>query len=203
VLLLDEPFGAPDAKVRTEPRDWVRRLRDEVHVTRVFVSHDHDEALDLADSIVVINHGRIEQIGTLDELSDQPANGLVMGFLGPVTRLGGRPVRPHDMIVERSPAPGSVPARTRLVRVGFEVCVELAVGEGDEVVTAVVTRAEAPRPHRGRHRVRGRGPAGDDACFFSILRGRTCGGYADLPASSAHRGPSRWKERSGACSPSD
>src|SRR5580765_5505484 len=142
VLLLDEPFGPLDAKVRKELREWLRRLHDEVPVTTVFVTHDQEEALEVADEIVVINDGRIEQIGTPDELYDEPANDFVMGFLGPVTTLGGRLVRPHDLIVERAPEPGAVAARiTRLARVGFEVRVELAVG--DDAVTAVVTRAEA------------------------------------------------------------
>ena len=85
VLLLDEPFGALDAKVRKELRDWLRRLHDEVHVTTVFVTHDQEEALEVADEIVVINDGRIEQIGTPDQLYDEPANDFVMSFLGPVT----------------------------------------------------------------------------------------------------------------------
>ena len=85
VLLLDEPFGALDAKVRKELRDWLRRLHDEVHVTTVFVTHDQEEALEVSDEIVVINHGRIEQVGTPDDLYDKPANDFVMGFLGPVT----------------------------------------------------------------------------------------------------------------------
>ena len=85
VLLLDEPFGALDAKVRKELRDWLRRLHDEVHVTTVFVTHDQEEALEVADEIVVINEGRVEQIGTPDELYDDPANDFVMGFLGEVT----------------------------------------------------------------------------------------------------------------------
>ena len=88
VLLLDEPFGALDAKVRKELRDWLRRLHDEVHVTTVFVTHDQEEALEVADEIVVINEGRVEQIGTPDELYDEPANDFVMRFLGPVTQLG-------------------------------------------------------------------------------------------------------------------
>ena len=87
VLLLDEPFGALDAKVRKELRDWLRRLHDEVHVTTVFVTHDQEEALEVADEIVVINYGRIEQVGTPDELYDAPANEFVMSFLGPVTTL--------------------------------------------------------------------------------------------------------------------
>ena len=76
VLLLDEPFGALDAKVRKELRDWLRRLHDEVHVTTVFVTHDQEEALEVADRIVVINDGRIEQVGTPDELYDAPAIGV-------------------------------------------------------------------------------------------------------------------------------
>ena len=99
VLLLDEPFGALDAKVRKELRDWLRRLHDEVNVTTVFVTHDQEEALEVADEIVVINEGRVEQIGSPDELYDQPANDFVMRFLGPVTQLGDHLVRPHDLQV--------------------------------------------------------------------------------------------------------
>ena len=88
VLLLDEPFGALDAKVRAELRAWLRRLHDEVHVTTVLVTHDQEEAMDVADRIVVLNEGRIEQVGTPRELYERPANGFVMGFLGP-----GRPPR--------------------------------------------------------------------------------------------------------------
>ena len=94
VLLLDEPFGALDAKVRKELREWLRRLHDEVHVTTVFVTHDQEEALEVADEIVVINEGRIEQVGTPDQLYDEPASDFVMSFLGPVTKLDGRLVRP-------------------------------------------------------------------------------------------------------------
>ncbi|HEX2576110.1 MAG TPA: TOBE-like domain-containing protein [Aquihabitans sp.] len=143
VLLLDEPFGALDAKVRKELRDWLRRLHDEVHVTTVFVTHDQEEALEVADEIVVINDGRIEQVGTPDQLYDEPANDFVMGFLGPVTRLDGQLVRPHDLVLDTTdPLDGSRTAAVhRLVRVGFEVRVELRV-DGQEV-QAVVTRAEA------------------------------------------------------------
>ena len=88
VLLLDEPFGALDARVRQELREWLRRLHDEVHVTTVFVTHDQEEAMDVAEQIVVINDGRIEQVGAPDELYEKPANPFVMGFLGPVNRLG-------------------------------------------------------------------------------------------------------------------
>ena len=97
VLLLDEPFGALDAQVRKELRDWLRRLHDEVHVTTVFVTHDQEEAMEVADEIVVIANGKVEQIGTPDQLYDEPANDFVMSFLGPVTKLGGLAVRPHDL----------------------------------------------------------------------------------------------------------
>ncbi|MTG87548.1 sulfate ABC transporter ATP-binding protein [Cellulosimicrobium sp. BIT-GX5] len=153
VLLLDEPFGALDAKVRKELRDWLRRLHDEIPVTTVFVTHDQEEALEVADEIVVVNEGRIEQVGTPDDLYDRPANDFVMGFLGPVTRLGGVLVRPHDVHVEvlaSVPASDDASSRpggpvtgvvTRTTRVGFEVRAE--VSAGDEVVSVVVTRAEA------------------------------------------------------------
>ena len=128
VLLLDEPFGALDAKVRKELRDWLRRLHDDVHVTTVFVTHDQEEALEVSDEIVVINHGRIEQVGTPDELYDRPANDFVMSFLGPVTEFGNRLVRPHDLELFDRPVCDAVEARVeRLQRVGFEVRVELRV----------------------------------------------------------------------------
>ena len=103
VLLLDEPFGALDAKVRKELREWLRRLHDEVHVTTVFVTHDQEEALEVADEIVVINEGRVEQIGSPDELYDKPANDFVMGFLGEVTTLNGRPCARTTSTSRRTP----------------------------------------------------------------------------------------------------
>ena len=125
VLLLDEPFGALDAQVRKELRDWLRRLHEQMQVTTVFVTHDQEEALEVADSIAVINHGRLEQVGSPGELYDRPANEFVMGFLGPVTRLGSRLVRPHDIEVSRHAQAGCVPATVaRLVRLGFEVRAE-------------------------------------------------------------------------------
>jgi len=133
VLLLDEPFGALDAKVRKELRDWLRRLHDEVHVTTVFVTHDQEEALEVSDEIVVINEGRIEQVGSPDELYDKPANDFVMSFLGPVTTLGGRLVRPHDIEVFTSAMPDSVPSEiVRLQRIGFEVRAEMRALDGAE-----------------------------------------------------------------------
>ncbi len=90
VLLLDEPFGALDAKVRKELRRWLRRLHDEMHVTSVFVTHDQEEALEVADRVVVMNEGRIEQVGTPDEVYDQPATPFVLQFLGDVNLFHGR-----------------------------------------------------------------------------------------------------------------
>ena len=146
VLLLDEPFGALDAKVRKELREWLRRLHDEVHVTTVFVTHDQEEALEVAKSIVVINDGRIEQIGTPDDLYDRPANDFVQSFLGPVTQLNGRLIRPHDIDISKQESPehprGVI---TRWTRVGFEIRLEVTL-DGDqhtEPVQVVVTRAEA------------------------------------------------------------
>lgn len=135
VLLLDEPFGALDAKVRKELRDWLRRLHDEVHVTTVFVTHDQEEALEVADEIVVISDGRIEQVGTPDELYDSPANDFVMSFLGPVTRLGPTLVRPHDLELHPdSSGLGVQGTVTRVQRVGFEGRVHVDVGADDDTL---------------------------------------------------------------------
>jgi len=144
VLLLDEPFGALDAKVRKELREWLRRLHDEVHVTTVFVTHDQEEALEVADEIVVINEGRVEQIGSPDQLYDEPANDFVMSFLGEVTRLNGQLVRPHDIDIAVSPilagaAQGTI---SRLLRVGFEVRVTVLTEEGEEVLV-LLTKSHA------------------------------------------------------------
>jgi sulfate transport system ATP-binding protein len=141
VLLLDEPFGALDAKVRKELRDWLRRLHDEVHVTTVFVTHDQEEALEVADEISVINHGRVEQVGTPAELYDKPAGDFVMRFLGPVTELGGQLVRPHDLeLLPCTADRGAAGTVSRITRVGFEVRVEVDAA-GDAVV-ATMTRAQ-------------------------------------------------------------
>jgi sulfate transport system ATP-binding protein len=142
VLLLDEPFGALDAQVRRELREWLRRLHDEVPVTTVFVTHDQEEALEVADSLAVINHGRLEQAGSPAELYDRPANEFVMRFLGPVTTLAGRLVRPHDIEVLTDPRDGAVSGTVaRLVRLGFEVRAELITGSGPTSVQ--LTRGQA------------------------------------------------------------
>jgi sulfate transport system ATP-binding protein len=161
VLLLDEPFGALDAKVRKELRDWLRRLHDEVHVTTVFVTHDQEEAMEVSDEIVVINEGRVEQVGTPDQLYDEPANDFVMGFLGDVTQLGPIRLRPHDVEVAMTPVhAGALPGVvTRMLRVGFEVRLTIEPDQsaqgwkqlGDEVhasaaaepVSVVLTRTHA------------------------------------------------------------
>jgi sulfate/thiosulfate transport system ATP-binding protein len=143
VLLLDEPFGALDANVRAELRAWLKRLHDEVHVTTVLVTHDQEEAMELADSIVVLNGGRVEQVGAPRELYDAPANDFVMGFLGPVARLGDGLVRPHDLLLGADPAPGAAEAQvTRVVHLGFEVRVELVLADDGEL-SAQLTRHEA------------------------------------------------------------
>ena len=145
VLLLDEPFGALDAKVRKELRSWLRRLHDEVHVTTVFVTHDQEEALEVADQIVVINDGAIEQVGSPDDLYDAPASEFVMSFLGPVTTLAGQLVRPHDIEVVAAPFPDAHPGRiTDLTRVGFEVRLDVQLdGTQTTPVHVTLTRAEA------------------------------------------------------------
>jgi sulfate/thiosulfate transport system ATP-binding protein len=143
VLLLDEPFGALDANVRGELREWLRRLHEEVHVTTVLVTHDQEEAMSISDHVALMNAGTIEQVGSPRELYEQPARDFVMGFLGPVTRLGDRLVRPHDLLLHPDPADGATEAMVRrVVHLGFEVRVELAL-PGDGVVSAQITRQQA------------------------------------------------------------
>jgi sulfate/thiosulfate transport system ATP-binding protein len=140
VLLLDEPFGALDARVRAELRDWLRRLHDEVHVTTVFVTHDQEEAMEVADQVAVMNRGRIEQVGGPRELYEHPATEFVMSFVGPVNRVGDRWVRPHDLELLLVPADGADEAMIeRIVHLGFEVRVELVRGDGEKL-WAQVTR---------------------------------------------------------------
>ena len=156
VLLLDEPFGALDAKVRKDLRAWLRRLHDEVHVTTVFVTHDQEEAMEVSDQVVVMNKGRVEQIGTPAEIYDDPATGFVMSFIGPVNVLpstakifqsngfdSAHPetfLRPQDVIVETTANGATVPATvSRLIHLGWEVQVELTFNDG-QVVTAHLTR---------------------------------------------------------------
>ena len=134
VLLLDEPFGALDARVRKELRAWLRRLHEEVHVTTVFVTHDQEEAMEVADQIVVMNHGRVEQTAGARELYDEPANEFVMSFVGPVNRLEDDWIRPHDLELLRESNGATRPARVqRVVHLGFEARVELTLDDGEEL----------------------------------------------------------------------
>jgi sulfate/thiosulfate transport system ATP-binding protein len=143
VLLLDEPFGALDARVRRELRAWLRHLHDEVHVTTVFVTHDQEEAMEVADRIVVMNAGRVEQVGGPRDLYEHPANAFVMGFIGPVTRLGELFIRPHDVEVRRQPNGTTAEAMVeRLVHLGFEVRADLVLHDGQRL-QAQLSREEA------------------------------------------------------------
>jgi sulfate transport system ATP-binding protein len=152
VLLLDEPFGALDARVRKELRTWLRRLHEEVHQTTVLVTHDQEEAMEVADRIAVMDQGRIEQVGLPRELYEEPVNQFVMTFIGPVNRLGNTFVRPHD--IELSAVPNgttSLATVERLVHLGFEVRVELLREDGERLsvqVTRDVADALALAPGR-------------------------------------------------------
>jgi sulfate/thiosulfate transport system ATP-binding protein len=143
VLLLDEPFGALDAKVRADLREWLRKLHEEVNVTTLLVTHDQEEAMSIADQIAVMDHSRIEQVGTPRELYDRPETPFVMRFLGPVTQLGEALVRPHDIALSVDARPGSFEAQVaRVVHLGFEVRAELVLGDGEEIAVQL-TRGEA------------------------------------------------------------
>jgi sulfate transport system ATP-binding protein len=143
VLLLDEPFGALDARVRKELRVWLRRLHEDVPVTTVLVTHDQEEAMDVADRVAVMNEGRIEQTGKPRDLYEHPANEFVMSFVGPAHRLGEGWIRPHDLEVRLEPNGTSTEAMVeRVVHLGFEVRAELILEDGRRV-SAQVTRDEA------------------------------------------------------------
>jgi len=155
VLLLDEPFGALDARVRKDLRGWLRRLHDEAHVTTVFVTHDREEAMSVADRIVVMNEGAIEQVGPPKQIYDRPATPFVMRFIGPVNVLpsdshlvgaqanSAQPdvfFRPHDVAIETEPNSVTVPATVeRLIHLGGEVQLELVLDD------AQVIHAHLPR----------------------------------------------------------
>jgi sulfate/thiosulfate transport system ATP-binding protein len=161
VLLLDEPFGALDAKVRKDLRSWLRHLHDTVHVTTVFVTHDQEEAMEVSDELVVMNKGRVEQIGSPSELYDNPATPFVMSFIGPVNvlpssapifrRAGYKPehpdvfLRPHDVQIELISDSDTSPAIVnRVIHLGWEIQAELAL-EGDYTFTVNLTREEFNR----------------------------------------------------------
>jgi sulfate transport system ATP-binding protein len=142
VLLLDEPFGALDARVRTELRQWLRRLHDEVHVTTIFVTHDQEEAMDVAEQIVVMNEGRVEQAGRPTDLYDHPETEFVMSFVGTANRIGGSLVRPHDVQISHVPSKVAEEAMIdRIVHLGFEVRIEMTLAT-DSPLIAQLTRAQ-------------------------------------------------------------
>ena len=135
VLLLDEPFGALDARVRAELREWLRQLHDVVHVTTVFVTHDQAEAMEISDQIAVLNHGRLEQVGAPRELYDEPASEFVMRFVGDANLVGNALVRPHDLELLETSEEDAVEAMiVRLTMLGRDVKVELHDAEGAEIV---------------------------------------------------------------------
>jgi sulfate transport system ATP-binding protein len=137
VLLLDEPFGALDARVREELRDWLRRLHEQVHVTTVLVTHDQEEAMEVASRIVVMNHGAVEQAGSPADLYDHPASEFVMGFVGKVNRLGDTFIRPHEVVIRHhhddAPGVGTPATVERLTNFGYEVRVDLTLPDGERV----------------------------------------------------------------------
>ncbi len=152
VLLLDEPFGALDARVRKELRVWLRRLHDETHTTTVIVTHDQEEAMEVADRVVVMNASRIEQIAPPQDLYDHPANEFVMSFVGPVNRVGDAFIRPHDVELLLEPNGATQEAMVeRLVHLGFEVRIELVRDDGEHL-SAQLTReqVEALELQRGQ-----------------------------------------------------
>lgn len=161
VLLLDEPFGALDAKVRKELRSWLRHLHDEVNVTTVFVTHDQEEAMEVSDQLVVMNKGKVEQIGSAADLYDNPASPFVMSFIGPVNVLPSDAsifqanrleainpnvfLRPHDISISRSPDDSTAPATVnRLIHLGWELQAELRFEDG-HLVNVNLTREEGDR----------------------------------------------------------
>ncbi|MBE9109666.1 TOBE-like domain-containing protein [Nodosilinea sp. LEGE 07298] len=158
VLLLDEPFGALDAKVRKDLRDWLRRLHDEVHVTTVFVTHDQEEAMELSDEIVVMSHGRVEQVGSSAEIYENPATPFVMSFIGAVNVLspdntwkslhrdapahGEVFLRPHDIEIFTTHDNGSVAATVNhIIHLGWTIRVELTLDDG-HAITAHINREQ-------------------------------------------------------------
>ncbi len=132
LLLLDEPFGALDAQVRQELRVWLRELHEKISVTTVLVTHDQEEAMEVADHLAIINEGRLEQIGHPAKMYDHPANEFVMKFLGPATQLDGEWVRPHDLVIHRDPGKGGQAGTVeRVTLLGFEVRVDVTMARGE------------------------------------------------------------------------
>ena len=150
VLLLDEPFGALDARVRAELRDWLRRLHEEMHVTTVLVTHDQEEAMEVADRVAVLDHGNLEQVGAPADLYDAPASEFVLRFVGDAVRLGPRLVRPHEILLRRWPSDGAVEVEIeRIAVLGADVRVDLADGSGQRL-TARLRREQLEDLELGR-----------------------------------------------------
>ena len=155
VLLLDEPFGALDAKVRKDLRRWLRRLHDDLDVTSIFVTHDQEEALEVADRVVLMNGGKVEQVGSPQQVWDNPANPFVYGFLGDVNLFKGRSpegethtyIRPHDLDVRRY-ATGDIGIVARLERtlvIGSVARLELISQDNinqENIIEAEISAAE-------------------------------------------------------------
>jgi sulfate/thiosulfate transport system ATP-binding protein len=193
VLLLDEPFGALDAKVRKDLRTWLRNLHEEMNVTTIFVTHDQEEAMDVAGQLVVMNQGRVEQSGSADDLYEKPANEFVMSFVGEVNKLGEDYVRPHDIeiVSDRDEATEEAMVQ-RIVALGFEIRVELVLGDGTEV-WAQLTRGELQRLElregqiaylRPVHAKSFNGSAPSNSPGASTPQGSTDGGDAEVTAAA-------------------
>ena len=145
VLLLDEPFGALDANVRADLRAWLRRMHEQVPVTTVLVTHDQEEAMAISDHLVVMDHGRIEQVGTPAELYEHPATEFVMSFVGKVNRVGDAYIRPHEVVICHPEQAGCIPATIeRVITLGFDNRIELTLADGHRV-WAQLTREEVAR----------------------------------------------------------
>jgi sulfate transport system ATP-binding protein len=143
VLLLDEPFGALDAQVRQQLRRWLRDLHEKIAVTTVLVTHDQEEAMEVADRLVIINEGHLEQLGSPAEIYDAPANEFVLKFLGPATQLDGVWVRPHDLMLHREGRVTDHRAKVeRITHLGFEVRVDLLLND-DETTWVQLSRGAA------------------------------------------------------------
>lgn len=184
VLLLDEPFGALDATVRGELRAWLRRLHDEQGVTTVLVTHDQEEAMEVADRIAVMSAGAIEQVGSPRDIYDRPATDFVMGFVGPVSRLGERLVRPHDVTISLEPQPDCIEAMVeRVVHLGFEVRVDLELPDGSRARAQLTRGQEAELELAAADIVYVRPPAGTPI-DRSLLGARRVRSQADVPTAT-------------------
>ena len=195
VLLLDEPFGALDARVRTELRAWLRRLHEETHTTTVFVTHDQEEAMEIADRVVVMNRGRVEQVAAPQELYDEPANEFVMSFVGQANRFGAAWVRPHDLEVMLDAERHDAARRwsSRLVHLGHEVRGELVRDDGERLTIQLTRdraeRSSSSRRHRSSTCAR-RTPGVRPSCDPGrSVRGAQASGSAAAPATSAGSSP--------------